>query len=169
MSNVIPDGALAIVAGGDTTARAISNLFFAILAHPAHYERLKNELETAFPAGEGILNVERYGELKFLDALMYVLSWNLLRDLCLFIRRNETLRLYPPVPTNGPRRVPDASKARVICDKCVKFCVSLNPSLSSPSTDSCQKELRSTFLRMSFIAKLGISHLLQASSSRSAG
>lgn len=166
---MIPDGALAIVAGGDTTARAISNLFFAILAHPAHYERLKNELETAFPAGEGILNVERYAELKFLDALMYVLSWSLPRDWYLLIRRNETLRLYPPVPTNGPRRVPDASKARVICDKYVKFSVPLNPSLSSSSIDSCQKELRSTFLHMSFIAKPGISRRLQASLSRSVG
>ncbi len=70
MSNVIPDGALAIVAGGDTTARAIQNLFFAILANPDYYERLKNELDAAFPSGEGILDVGRYAELKFLDALM---------------------------------------------------------------------------------------------------
>lgn len=62
---------LAIIAGGDTTARAIQNLFFAILSHPAYYQRLKNELETVFPSGDGILDVGRYTELKFLDALMY--------------------------------------------------------------------------------------------------
>jgi len=102
LSNVIPDGMLAIAAGGDTTARAIQNLFFAILSHPAYYQRLKDELEIVFPSGDGILDVGKYTELKFLDALI-----------------NETLRLYPPVPTNGPRQVSDASKARVICNEFV--------------------------------------------------
>ena len=70
LNDIIADGALAIVAGGDTTSRAIQNVFFAILANPPYYERLKNEVDAAFPSGDGFFNVERYSNLKLLDAVM---------------------------------------------------------------------------------------------------
>ena len=68
--DLIADGALAIVAGGDTTSKAIQNVFFALLSHPFHYDRLRKELGAAFPSGDGIFNVARYTELKFLDAVV---------------------------------------------------------------------------------------------------
>lgn len=70
MTDLVADGALAIVAGGDTTSRAIQNVFFALLSHPEHYERLKAEMDSAFSSGDGIFDIGRYTDLKFLDAVV---------------------------------------------------------------------------------------------------
>ncbi|KLO13578.1 cytochrome P450 [Schizopora paradoxa] len=127
LNDLIADGGLAIVAGGDTTSRAIQNIFYMLLSHPAHHDRLRKELDNAFPSGDGIFDVARYTELKFLDAVM-----------------NETLRLYPPIPTNGPRRVANGSKARTICGKFIPegtevyvppYVLHRDPRYFSPSPD----------------------------------
>lgn len=68
--DLIAEGTLAVVAGGDTTSRAIQNVFFALLSHPEHYARLKAEIDSAFPSGDGIFDIGRYTQLKFLDAVV---------------------------------------------------------------------------------------------------
>jgi len=88
MAEVVADGALSIVAGSDTTATAISCCVWFILSNREIYSRVQTEVDSVYPDGESLLDTSRHPELRFLTA-------------CL----NETLRLCPPVPTNGPRQV----------------------------------------------------------------
>lgn len=65
------DGVLAIVAGSDTTSSVLSGLFHYLLAHPASYRRLQEELDDAFPPGEGDpFDANELAELPFLNAVM---------------------------------------------------------------------------------------------------
>ncbi|KAL4247923.1 Cytochrome P450 superfamily protein [Abortiporus biennis] len=100
MKNVIADGALAIIAGADTTASAMASLFYLLLSHPEYYKLLREEVDTVFPPGEDPLDTSKHNELTFMNACI-----------------NETLRLQPPVPTSGPRVVPRDSSGKVIADR----------------------------------------------------
>nr|GAT44522.1 predicted protein [Mycena chlorophos] len=89
MPEVLVDGVLAIVAGSDTSAFALSYFFWTMLTNPDVFARVKAEVDSVYPDPEAILRSERQNDLKFLNA-------------CL----QETLRLFPPVPTGGSREIP---------------------------------------------------------------
>ena len=68
---IISDGLLAIVAGSDTTSTTLSGLFYYLLSNPLDYERLQNELDSAFPPGEGNpFDSTKLSGLPFLNAVM---------------------------------------------------------------------------------------------------
>jgi len=102
VKNVISDGALAIIAGADTTARAMTSLLFFLLSNRPYYARLRAELDATFSDGDNVLDTSKYESLTFLDACI-----------------NETLRLHPPVPTNGSRRVQEGGGGRMIAGRVV--------------------------------------------------
>ncbi|KAL0057455.1 hypothetical protein AAF712_015905 [Marasmius tenuissimus] len=124
-----PDSLSAIVAGSDTTSTAMSNFFWCILSHPEAYKQVVSEVDKEYPPGtDPLLDTSRYGNLKFLKA-------------CL----NESLRVLPPVPSNGPRVVPKGSGGKIICGHFIAegtqvqvppLCVHYNPSNFSPSPES---------------------------------
>ncbi|KAF7330387.1 Cytochrome P450 [Mycena venus] len=97
LGDVIADGALAVVAGADTTASALASLFYFLLSHPEYYKQLQEEVDAHFPLGSDPLDTSSHAEMKFLNACI-----------------NEALRLHPPVPTNGPRQVPAGSQGKII-------------------------------------------------------
>ncbi|KAE9402839.1 cytochrome P450 [Gymnopus androsaceus JB14] len=97
LKEVVADGALAIIAGSDTTSSALSTLFFLLMNHPMIYEQLETEIDRVYPTDADPLDATKHGEMPYLSACI-----------------NEALRLYPPVPTNGPREVPTASTGKVV-------------------------------------------------------
>ncbi|KAF7330444.1 Cytochrome P450 [Mycena venus] len=97
LGDVVADGALAVIAGADTTASALSSLIFLLLSHPKYYKQLQEEIDMYFPPGADPLDPSSHADMKFLNA-------------CL----NETLRIQPPVRTNGPRQIPTGSQGKII-------------------------------------------------------
>ncbi|KAL0574519.1 hypothetical protein V5O48_007434 [Marasmius crinis-equi] len=91
-ATVTSDSALAIVAGSDTTATVMTCFFWFLLANPECYKRLQKEVDEVYPAEENALDTTRHGKMKYLGACI-----------------NEALRLMPPVPSGGPRIVPQGS------------------------------------------------------------
>ncbi|KAK7019301.1 cytochrome P450 [Favolaschia claudopus] len=89
LSQVASDGVLTVVAGSDTTSTAISCFMWFVLSNPEIYHRVQAEVDSVYGEGDSTLDSSKHEELRFLIA-------------CL----NETMRLQPPVPTNGRRRVP---------------------------------------------------------------
>ncbi|KAL4254974.1 Cytochrome P450 superfamily protein [Abortiporus biennis] len=89
---VTADGMLAIIAGSDTTAAALSHVLYFLLENPHCYDRLRDEVDNAFSTGEA-LESAKLAELSYLNG-------------CL----NEALRLYPPVMFGLPRKVPEGGK-----------------------------------------------------------
>ncbi|KAL0068197.1 hypothetical protein AAF712_004857 [Marasmius tenuissimus] len=126
---VASDSVLAIIAGSDTTAASMSNFIWCILAHPEAYKRVREEVDKEFPQGtDPLLDTSRYGGMKFMNACI-----------------NESLRLLPPVPTNGPRIVPKGSGGRMVSGHLVAegtqiqvppFCVHMNPNNFSPNPET---------------------------------
>jgi cytochrome P450 len=76
-----------IIAGSETTATLMSGLTYLILRNRRVFEKLATEIRSTFAREEDI-NLNSVNSLKYLHAVI-----------------NETLRVYPPVPTNLPRIV----------------------------------------------------------------
>ncbi|KLO18216.1 high nitrogen upregulated cytochrome P450 monooxygenase 1 [Schizopora paradoxa] len=123
----VSDGTLAINAGADTTARAIAFLLFLLLDDPIHMVRVRAEINSVFIKGENVLNTSKYTSLTYLEACI-----------------NETLRLYPPVPTNGTRKVQEGSGGRVVAGRFIPegteiliapYVLHRNPKYFAPHTD----------------------------------
>ncbi|KAJ7722764.1 cytochrome P450 [Mycena olivaceomarginata] len=89
LAEVVADGVLSIIAGSDTTSIAIGSFVWFILRNPDIYRRVQAEVDSVYADGDSLLDALKHDELRFLTA-------------CL----NETMRLHPPVPTNGTRQVP---------------------------------------------------------------
>ncbi|EKM52044.1 uncharacterized protein PHACADRAFT_102490 [Phanerochaete carnosa HHB-10118-sp] len=89
---VISDGVLATIAASDTTSSVLSNAFWNILRYPQYYKRLQAEVDQYYPAGENALDPKHYSKMVFLDAVL-----------------NETMRMYPVIPS-GSQRAPIPGK-----------------------------------------------------------
>ena len=64
---------VAVVAGSDTTATTLSNVFYYLLTNEEVLARLGKELDEAFPLGEGDpFDFTKLSELPVLNAVMYV-------------------------------------------------------------------------------------------------
>ncbi|KAJ7624327.1 cytochrome P450 [Mycena polygramma] len=91
------DGLVAVVAGSDTTAAALSSFVWFILSNPEYYTRLQHELDDVYVEGDDPFDVGKHDQLHFLSACI-----------------NETLRLHPPVPSNGTRQAHPEQSGRSI-------------------------------------------------------
>ncbi|KAF3803795.1 Isotrichodermin C-15 hydroxylase [Colletotrichum gloeosporioides] len=76
-----------IVAGSETTATALSAITYYLTTHTSALEKLNNEVRSAF-ATENDINMVSVQKLQYMQAII-----------------NESLRMYPPVPTGIMRRV----------------------------------------------------------------
>lgn len=72
-----------LLAGRDTTASLLSNVWFELSNRPAVWSRLQREITTALPDGD-FPTFEKMKDMKYLRAVL-----------------NESLRLYPVVPENS--------------------------------------------------------------------
>ncbi|GLI82179.1 hypothetical protein PoHVEF18_010585 [Penicillium ochrochloron] len=77
-----------ILAGGETTASALSAMLYLLLSNPKKMKNLVVALETAFPREE-MITIETTSQIPYLHAVI-----------------EESLRLYPPIPSGSPRCVP---------------------------------------------------------------
>ena len=69
---MISDSSLAVIAGSDTTATIVANVFFNLLANPDAYVRLREEVDQYFPPDvEGeVVNSAKLAEMPYLNAVM---------------------------------------------------------------------------------------------------
>ncbi|PHH72972.1 hypothetical protein CDD80_4116 [Ophiocordyceps camponoti-rufipedis] len=81
---LVADARLLVVAGSDTTAAALTCLFFELALHPEARATLQAELDRFEAADDAALS-----KIEYLGACI-----------------NETLRLYPPAPSGVPRKTP---------------------------------------------------------------
>jgi cytochrome P450 len=79
---------LYILAGSETTATLLSGLIYHLLCNPSAYETLVGEIRSSF-AVDADVTLARVSGLPYLNAVL-----------------EEALRMYPPVPSTMPRRVP---------------------------------------------------------------
>ncbi|OBZ71623.1 hypothetical protein A0H81_08343 [Grifola frondosa] len=93
----ISDGSLSVIAGTDTASSTLNNLFYCLLTHPKACNRLREEVDSYYPAGENALDTKHHADMPFLNAVI-----------------NETLRLYPAVPSGSQRVVIKGTCGRAI-------------------------------------------------------
>lgn len=71
IESILSNGELAIVAGSDTTANALSGVFYYLLTHSGELERLREEVDRVFPRGEGdAVDASRLAGMDVLNAVM---------------------------------------------------------------------------------------------------
>ena len=70
MRQMQDDGLLAVVAGADTTASALTCLFFSLATHPGANATLQAEVDKHFPKGEDPLRSGDYRDMHYLTAVM---------------------------------------------------------------------------------------------------
>ncbi|KAF8069222.1 cytochrome P450 [Lyophyllum atratum] len=125
--NAIADSGLAMIAGADTTATGLSNLFYLLLSHPECLKRVQAEIDSVIPKGENPFTSSKHSQLPYLTACI-----------------NEGLRVLPPSLTSGPRQVPDGSGGRVFSGRFIPegtqvyippYSMHHNPEYFSPKTD----------------------------------
>jgi len=91
------NGTLAIIAGSDTTSSILTAIIYYLLLNPAVYERLQEEVDSAFPSGEEPLDAAKLSHLEWLNGCI-----------------NETLRLQPPVLSGSQRSVDKGKGPKVL-------------------------------------------------------
>ena len=64
------NGTLAIIAGSDTTSTILTAIIYYLLLNPAAYERLQEEVDSAFPSGEEPLDAVKLSHLEWLNGCM---------------------------------------------------------------------------------------------------
>lgn len=104
---MLNNASILVLAGSETSATTLCGMTYFLLRYPATYRRLVAEIRAAFAARDEITIVS-IGHLPYLNAVF-----------------QETLRLYPPVPTHS-QRVPPQGGATV-CGQWIPENVSLPP------------------------------------------
>jgi hypothetical protein len=67
---IIANSVLAIIAGSDTTASALSNIVYYLLSNPHYLVKLQEELDDNLPEDISIVNTRKLEELPWLNAIM---------------------------------------------------------------------------------------------------
>ncbi|THH23060.1 hypothetical protein EUX98_g8119 [Antrodiella citrinella] len=94
---VAVDGILAIIAGSDTAAVALSHTFYFLIRNPRAMKRLREEIDSQYPgATDPTLDFAKQAEMPYLNACI-----------------NEAIRLYPPV-LSGLQRKTDTGKGGIM-------------------------------------------------------
>lgn len=75
-----------IIAGSETTATTLSGVTYLLASHPEVLAKLEDELSSTF-ASEDEIDLLSVQKMSYMLAVL-----------------NETLRIYPPVPTAIPRK-----------------------------------------------------------------
>ncbi|KAJ7682318.1 cytochrome P450 [Mycena polygramma] len=99
---ILAAGVVAVIAGSDTVSSALSSFVWFLLSNPEHYMRLQQELDSVYIEGDDLFDVSKHAELHFLSACT-----------------NETLRLHPPLPSNGTRQVHLGQNGRNIAGRLI--------------------------------------------------
>jgi cytochrome P450 len=81
-----------LLAGRDTTASLLSNLFFMLSRQPEVYSRLAEEIRGIAPTTDQAPSLEQLKSMKYLRACI-----------------NESLRLHPPIPRNSREALRDTT------------------------------------------------------------
>ncbi|KAF7317072.1 Protein kinase domain-containing protein [Mycena chlorophos] len=124
-AQVASDSSAAITAGAETSATALSQLFWLLLANPLAYARLQHEIDTIH--GD-VLDSETQKQMVYLTACI-----------------NETLRLYPGVLSGSERAPVAGSGGHMVGSTFVpegtgavvhSFTLQRDPRYFSPSPDS---------------------------------
>ncbi|KAJ3539059.1 hypothetical protein NM688_g6420 [Phlebia brevispora] len=69
-NTVISDAVPAVVAGSDTTATILSNIFWSLLRYPETYRRLQAEVDEFYALGEGSLDIKHHVSIPYLEAVI---------------------------------------------------------------------------------------------------
>ncbi|KAF7333641.1 hypothetical protein MSAN_02407100 [Mycena sanguinolenta] len=99
---VVSNAVLAIIAGSDTSATVLSNIFFFLLSHPESYKRLRLEIDETFPLGKEPTEPALLSSLPYLTAVI-----------------KESLRLFPPVATSLQRAPMVGTGSKVLSESFV--------------------------------------------------
>ncbi|KAF7789587.1 hypothetical protein EIP86_000533 [Pleurotus ostreatoroseus] len=94
------DGLLAIIAGSDTAATALTHIWYFLLRNPNCLFQLRKEIDETFPVGHETFDFSKQADLPYLNACI-----------------NEAMRLYPPV-LSGLQRCVEAG-GHIICGRYV--------------------------------------------------
>lgn len=86
--NLQSDARTLIVAGSDTTAATLAHIFYLLAQHPAHLDKLRAELQSLGDGNGGF----RHQDIQKAEHLNGII--------------NETMRLFPAVPTTVMRKTP---------------------------------------------------------------
>jgi cytochrome P450 len=90
-AEVISDGALAIVAGSDTTSSTLSSLFWFLLCRPEAYARLRAEVDALGP--DDVMDTTRHSQMPYLNAVMYVSTLYTVLIPCVETKHSDCSRL----------------------------------------------------------------------------
>ncbi|KAH7915810.1 cytochrome P450 [Hygrophoropsis aurantiaca] len=126
---IVSNAVLAITAGSDTVASVLSGIMYYILANPADYARLKEEVDRAFPPNEvSVIGSEAFAKMPFLHAVV-----------------REGLRLQPAVPSSLQRAPEIGTGGKIVGSHyfkegtmvtCAPFAQHRDPRYFSPSPNT---------------------------------
>lgn len=70
VDDVAQDGGLAMIAGSDTTSSVLATVLYYLLLNPVAYERLQDEIDSAFPNGDEPLDALKLSHMEWLNGCM---------------------------------------------------------------------------------------------------
>ncbi|KAL5529716.1 hypothetical protein ACEPAG_5701 [Sanghuangporus baumii] len=120
---------VAIIAGADTTSTVLAGIFFNLLSSPESFDRLRKEVDSAFPVSDGDpFDAVKLAGMPYLNAVI-----------------NEGLRLQPPVSTSLQRSPLEGSGGKWVAGRFIPenaavyiptYVLHRDPRYFSPSPDS---------------------------------